>query len=152
MKGGGIMQIFEFIKSNSSTIWSGCGVALLLIIFWLIPKLIKFSRTHKIIEKSEYNDLIKIKSNYIDADKLKNGLEFNHDSGIYIDKETDEKYCPTCLTNKKRRNHLQEEVTEYGDIYRCPVCPQIFTGKIYQRRLDEAIKAENNMNYMDWSD
>jgi len=131
-------SIAEFFTSNSSVIWSGWGVALVIFIIGLISKTIIFFNTHKIIKKSEYNDLIVAKNNTIDVEQLKSGLEFNLDFGIYIDNETNEKFCPTCLTDKGKKNHLKEETSEYGTTYKCPICPQFFSNEEYEQNVEQA--------------
>ena len=134
----------EFIKSNWGTIFSGCGVTLIIFILGLVFKPFKFFKTHKVIKSSEYNDLLKIKHNYVDLDELKKGLSFNLEYSIYDDKITNEKFCSTCIDNKKVKIHLKEEITQCGNTYRCPVCRGFFTDKGYDRRVEQ----ENNNDYL----
>ncbi|MBZ9688391.1 hypothetical protein G9F72_018845 [Clostridium estertheticum] len=129
-------SIINYITSHPEVIWSGFGIFVLGLIFTIT----KFFVTHEIIEKSEYKSLQNIKNNFIDIEKLKSDLEFNHDLGIYIDMKTNENFCPTCLTNKDKKNHLKEITHEVGIYYQCPVCRESFESKEFKRKLDKAIK------------
>lgn len=146
-----------FIKSNWGIIFSGCGLT----IFAVTWGLFKFLRDHKFIKKVEYNELLKTRDNnlwkakYNDLLKskdvnicpdLKAGLEFNQEFGIYIDKKTNEKFCPICLDNKKIKTHLQEEMTKSGIIYTCGSCNKTFKDKEYKNREHQAtLKQIENM-------
>ncbi|MBU3110297.1 hypothetical protein [Clostridium lacusfryxellense] len=118
--------------------FSGWAVALIGLILTallapILKGLYKYIVSYKIIKRIEYEDLIKIKNSVVN---FKIGLEYNQEFGIYIDKERNEKFCPTCLTDKGKKNHLSEETTQFGDKYKCPVCNQFFNNKEYRDRVE----------------
>ena len=133
-------SMIKYIQSHPEVIWSGFGIFVLGVIY----SMIKFFLTLTIIKKSEYNSLLKIKYNTIDVEELKSGLEFNNELGIYIDMKSKEKICPTCLTDKKKKNHLKETTHDVGIYYQCRVCHQSFESMEFQQKLDQAVKDSCN--------
>ncbi|TGE38696.1 hypothetical protein E4K67_04200 [Desulfosporosinus fructosivorans] len=133
-----IYNIFNYIKQHPEVIWSGCGVAFVLFMIPIFKFLFEYIKTHMIINKSEYEKLIKTGLNFVDINELKSNLEFVNEFGIYMNSQTNEKFCPTCLTNKKVLNHLTESMTEFGLVYHCHVCPQYFRDKGFNQRMDQA--------------
>ena len=154
------MNYLYNIFKHPEVMWSGFGVSIIVLIIsfliFMLKYLFKYVSTHTIIEKNKYEKLIKIEKNFVDIDELKKGLEFVNEFGIYTNSETDEKFCPTCLTNRKLLNHLTEEITEFGMVYHCHVCPQDFRDKeFYQKMKQEKKKirqenADRIKNYIEW--
>jgi uncharacterized protein with PIN domain len=133
------LSIFKALISNLEAIIASIT---------FIVSAVVFIKKYKIIKKSEYKALLKIKESSLDAEKLKYGLEYNHQFGIYKDEKTGETFCPTCLTNNKVRTHLIEESTDFGETYKCPVCNQTYRDKRYWQRVNQANEKNNNMyNY-----
>lgn len=116
--------------------FSGWGVALIGFLVTIIGTAYKLSKTYKIIKKNEYDNLIKFKNNFETVVDLKNGLEFNQEFGIYIDQKSNENFCPTCLTDKARRNHVREETGQFGTTYKCDVCNGFFYDKDYLKKVE----------------